>query len=143
MLKGKTPVIENISRLEKFYKYLNYEVSSSTLLFAIYFMPIFIELLILATIIFTPFMLYVLFKEAKYGWVTSFIVIVLLPILILLVFAFQYNFLALLPFYFYCFLIRFETKDWLREKRARNDLALQKIKQANKGIEMDNWVVQK
>lgn len=135
----QTPILENATRLDKFYQYLNYEVGSSLLLVGLLFMPILLEeLLKLAAILFTPYLIYVLYKEAKYGWITTFILIVLLPDLLLLVFAFQYNVFALLPFYFYCYILRLEAKNWLKEKRSRNELALQKIRKANKSNEFED-----
>ena len=135
----QTPMLENTTRLAKFYQYLNYEVGSSLLLVGLLFMPILLEeLLKLAAILFTPYLIFVLYKEEKYGWITTFIAIVLIPVLGLLVFAFQYNVLALLPFYFYCYLLRFEAKNWLKEKRSRNELVLQKIRKENKSNEFED-----
>ncbi len=135
----QTPMLENSTRLAKFYQYLNYEVGSSLLLVGLLFMPILLEeLLRLAAILFTPYLILVLYKEEKYGWITTFIAIVLIPVLGLLVFAFQYNVLALLPFYIYCYLLRFEAKNWLKEKRSRNELVLQKIRKENKSNEFED-----
>jgi hypothetical protein len=60
-----------------------------------------------------------------------------------LIFAFGYSFLALLPFYLYCFLLRFEAKGWLTEMRARNDLVLQKIRKENEGNALEDYIVMK
>jgi len=106
-----------------------------------WFIPILIPLLFLAAIIFTPYIVYVLFKEERNGWLLTFILMVLLPVVLLLVLVYQYFVLTLLPFYLYCFLLRFEAKSWLTEMRARNDLVLQKIKKANKSNEIDDWIV--
>jgi len=139
MERVKTPILENVSRLENFYKYLNYEVGSSGLLFGLYLVPGLIAgILQLAAVMFTPYLLYVIYKEEKFGWFTTFIVIVLLPVLLLFVFAFEYNVLALLPFYFYCFLLRFEVKSWMVEMRARNELVIQKITKDNLSNEFED-----
>ncbi len=141
MEKVNSLKLENTSQLEKLYKYLNYEISSSPLFIGSLFLPIFVPILFLAAFIFTPYLLYVLYKEGRNGWFLTFILMVLLPVLLLLVLAVQYFLFALLPFYFYCFLLRFEAKGWLTEIRARNDFTLQKIKKANESNEIDDWIV--
>ncbi|MDA3861603.1 MAG: hypothetical protein PF445_10285 [Melioribacteraceae bacterium] len=135
------PKLENIQRLEKLYKYLNYEVSSSVLYIGSWFIPIFIPLLILAAIVFTPFMLFVLYKENKKGWIIFFVVTTIIPIILL---TFLYPILlmlGLIPFYFFCFILRMEAKGWITEMRARNDLVLHKIRKENEGQDLEDWMV--
>ncbi|MCF6271288.1 MAG: hypothetical protein L3J41_16365 [Melioribacteraceae bacterium] len=141
MQKVNSPKLENTLRLEKLYKYLNYEISSSILFIGSWFIPIFIPILFLAAIGFTPYILYVLYKERRNGWLLTFILMVLLPVVMLLIFAYHYFVFSLIPFYLYCFLLRFEAKGWLTEMRARNDLVLQKIRKANESNELDDWIV--
>jgi hypothetical protein len=84
-------------------------------------------LAIIAAILFAPFMLYVLFKEKRYGWIIFFIIIVLLPLLIDVLFFYHTNvylillFIPLALFYFYCFLLRITIRDWMQEKNAKNE----------------------
>lgn len=59
----------------------------------------------------------------------------------LLVFATQYFFLILIPFYFYCYILRMTAKEWITEMRARNNLVLQKIEKENKESELEDWIV--
>jgi hypothetical protein len=120
----------NLSRLKK---YLNYEISSSVLFFLSFLAPIFMFFAVGAAIIFTPFMMYVLFKEKKTGWLISFIIIVILPIILLLILSVQFEFAAALLtipivlFYFYCFLLRFAANEWVRELNFKNQYLHEKI----------------
>lgn len=119
----------NLTRLKK---YLNYELSSSILFFLSFQGFIFIILASIAALIFTPFMLYVLFTEKKKGWIILFIIIVIVPIILLIVSSILFEFsrpllfLSLGLLYFYFFLLRFEVNDWVREANARNQYLIDK-----------------
>ena len=102
---------------------------------------LFLVILIGAEILFTPFIIYVLVLENKKGWIISFIILVLLPSVLILVFVSQYFMLILFPFYLYCFILRFEAKSWLTEKRARNELIMQKIRSENEKKNLENFIV--
>lgn len=115
-------------------KYLNYEVSSSILYFLSFQVFVFIFIASAAALAFTPFMLYVLFSEKKKGWIILFIVIVIVPIIFLLILSVMVEFskpllfITLGLFYFYCFLLRFEVNDWVREASAKNQYLIDKKK---------------
>ncbi len=150
MNKVVHPKLESTLRLEKFYKYLNYEINTSWFLPIAWLMYLMfgnngvaiIGLILSAVaIIFTPFLIYVLFKEGKFGWLITFVILVILPALVVITFLFKYLIIAMLPFYLFCFLIRMETKGWISEMRARNNLVLQKIKRANEGVALEDWTV--
>ena len=141
MAKGKAPKLESTVKLEKLYKYLNYEVSSTLLYAGSFFFRLFTPILFIAAIIFTPFMFFVLFKEEKKGWLISFIVMVLIPAILFVTLFPILTIVALIPFYLYCFILRMEVKGWLQEMRARNELALHKFKKANESNEIDDWIV--
>ncbi|NOX67485.1 MAG: hypothetical protein GXO85_17195 [Chlorobi bacterium] len=134
----QNPRLENIERLEKLYKYLNYEISSSILFVAGWFFALFIPILFLAAIIFTPFMLYVLYKESKNGWVISFVLLIIIPAILTAIFYPVLSMFGLIPFYFYCFLLRMEARNWLEEKRAKNEMILEKIKRENEKADLDD-----
>jgi hypothetical protein len=74
--------------------------------------------MILAAILFTPFMLKVLFEERRFGWIIYFIIIVLIPVIAIYFFNFGLSYkpaFQLIPlgtFYFYCFTLRLAIKDW-------------------------------
>ena len=107
---------QNLKRLNY---WLKYELSSSALLLLSWLWGITILLSTVAALVFTPFMLYILFQEKKFGWITFFIIIVILPAITVLIFFLHSNyfmFLILIPlvlFYFYCFLLRYTVDDWL------------------------------
>ncbi len=119
----------NLTRLRK---YLNYQVSSSLLYFLSFQVFVFIFIASAAALIFTPFMLYVLITEKKYGWIVFFIIIVVVPVIILLMLSWMVEFsrpmlfISLGLFYFYCFLLRFQVNDWSREAIARNQYLFEK-----------------
>ncbi len=138
MENSQTPTLENTRRLEKLYKYLNYEISSSILYLASWLFAIFLPLLFLAAILFTPLMLFVLYKEEKKGWIISFVVIIVAPTIITVIIFPALTIVGLIPFYFYCFILRMEVKSWLQEIRARNELVLQKIRKENESNEFED-----
>ena len=116
---------EYTTRLNKLYQFLNYEIKSSFLILLLWIPLMFllvIGLLILAAILFTPFMLFVLYKEERIGWIVTFVLSVIFPLVLLVIFAKQLFFLFMIPFYFYCFVLRMVVKDWIQEKNAKNEL---------------------
>ncbi|HOI29642.1 MAG TPA: hypothetical protein PLZ15_07735 [Melioribacteraceae bacterium] len=121
----------NITRLQR---YLNYEVSGTVLYFFSFFAFVFIFFAAATAIIFTPYMLYVLYSEKKKGWIILFAAIVIVPVIFLLLFTVIAEFSNILLFitlglfYFYCFLLRFEVNDWVREARARSQYLIDKQK---------------
>jgi hypothetical protein len=138
MESEQNPILENTRRLEKLYKYLNYEISSSIVYLASWLFAIFLPLLFLAAILFTPFMLFVLYKEEKKGWIISFAVIIIAPTFLSIIIFPALTILGLIPFYFYCFILRLEVKSWLQEIRARNELILRKIRNSNESNEFED-----
>jgi hypothetical protein len=128
----------NLNQLKKF---LNYEISLSTLYFLSFLAFAFIFAAFAAALIFTPYMLYILFKEDKKSWIVIFIIIVIIPLILLIILTFLFAFdksLFLIPlglFYFYCFLLRFEVNGWIRELSAKN-LFLLKQKEKDEELKM-------
>ena len=104
-------------------------ISSSVfiILFSILFFP---------PAIFTPYILYVLFKEKRYGWIITYFVIVIVPgVLAITVLGFAYGFIIFIPFapfYFFCFLIKFSVDDWIREYNWSQELLEQRKEQEEK-----------
>lgn len=132
----------NLNQLKKF---LNYEVSLSVLYLLSFLMAAFLFDAFAAALIFTPYMLYILFKEDKKSWIVIFIIIVIIPLIILIILTFLFTFdksLLLIPlglFYFYCFLLRFEVNSWIRELSAKN---LFKFQQKQKEEELKIFMKQ-
>lgn len=124
--------------LRKLSQYLNYELSSSILYFLSNAVSITLILAIVAATIFTPFMLYFLFRAKKIGWLITFFIIVIIPFIICIIIGLKVNFLAafaLIPlgfFYFYCFILKISTNEEIRELSAHEVLLLQKAEEENK-----------
>lgn len=121
-------------RLARLNKYLNYQISTLILLIAAFFVfPILYAALPVA-VVFSAYMLTVLWKEHKKGWVVFFAIMVGLPFILALILVIFYTYttfilLASIPlFYFYFFLLRYESNDWVKELRARNQYLIEKKK---------------
>lgn len=123
--------------LNKLSKVLNYQLSSILLFFLSFFVFIFIFLAALASVIFIPYMLYILFNEKKYGWIIFFALIVILPVFTILILWSSVPVLKLMllviigVFYFYCFILRVEVNNWAKETRAKNEYLINKLHNSN------------
>ncbi len=79
-------------------------------------------------IVFGPYVLFVLYKNGKRGWLITFAVMVGIPI----PFAFLstgnivlnaiLHFLPLLTFYLYCYLLRFSVGEWISDLSSIDQL---------------------
>jgi len=134
MIYNMTEIDQHLSNnnLTRLSKYLNYQISTVGL-FVLSFLSFgFIFLVTIAAIIFTPFMLYVLYKENKNGWIVFFIILVVIPFILSTIlhftvtFIFPWYLIVLVIFYFYCFLLRLEVNNWMRERRSRLQYLLEK-----------------
>jgi hypothetical protein len=133
----KSKVITHIELVELFRDALYYEINISNyiliILFPIrYFVsfiasdPLFeikVILIIIAgaAVLFTPFILYVLIKEKKYGWIIFYFVLIILPLLLgYMIFKDTLAFEAALLFplgffYLYCYIIKFQVDKWITD----------------------------
>jgi hypothetical protein len=111
---------------------LNYHISTGVLFLLSFFGGIFLTIASLAAVIFTPYLIYVLILEKKIWWIVGFIIIVIFPILLALIFFKQYFTFALIIslacFYFYSFLLRLSVNGWIKEYNWRQQLPIDKIK---------------
>ena len=105
----------NVMRLQQ---WLDYELSTGVLILLTWVWGSLLLLLIIAAILFTPFMLKVLFEERRYGWIIYFLIIVVIPLILSFLFVTGstyksvFQFIPLGTFYFYCFTLRLAIKDW-------------------------------
>lgn len=105
----------NVLRLQQ---WLDYELSTAALLFLSYFWRFTLLIIIIVAVLFTPFMLKILFEEKRFGWIFFSIILVILPAVIFLFLRIDSSYkiiLELIPlalFYFYCFLLRLSVKSW-------------------------------
>ncbi len=121
----------NLTRLSK---YLNYEIAGSVLFLFSFFAGFLIFFLIVAALVFTPFMLYELYKENKNGWIVFFFILIVVPFILSIIFhltvsfVFPWYLIVLALFYFYCFLLRIEVNNWMRERRSKLQYIIEKQK---------------
>jgi hypothetical protein len=113
--------IKSNYKLERLSRYLNYEFSSIALFGLSFFYRVFLLLAILLSVPFTVYMIYVLTKEKRYGWIIFFFCFVVLPLII--IFLFIPNPLLILitlaPFFLYCFMLKTVVRSWISERKFR------------------------
>lgn len=109
------------SHLQMLCTILNYELSTVVLYLLQYYWQITIFLAAFAALLFTPYLIFILIKEKRYGYIIFFISFVIFPLSVIILFLSDHLFyLAYLQiplplFYFYCFMLRFNANEWLRE----------------------------
>lgn len=117
--------------LDRLALFLNYELSASLLFFVSFVVWIFIFIAIVIAGVFIPYMIYVLLKEGRHGWIIFFNVMILTPLLISILFLPSYFSIFMLIsvalFYCYCFFLRMTVNEWIKERNWR----LQLIEQRN------------
>jgi hypothetical protein len=116
--------------LDRLALFLNYELSASLLFFFSFVVWIFLFIAILIAGIFIPYLIYVLLKEGRHGWILSFNVMILTPLIISILFLPSYFSIFLLLsvalFYCYCFFLRITINEWIRERNWRLQLIEQR-----------------
>jgi len=128
----RSKIINDIVEQRRFRAILYFELSTSAGFILSSFWPINLYIIIAAAILFTPYMLYVLIKERKYGWIVIFFLMVVLPYPVIYLIIGEYILLTawlllpVIPFYLYCFLIKFSVDDWLREYNWEQQLIEQR-----------------
>ena len=136
----------NTDNLSKLSKVLNYQLSTTVLLILMYAGGFTLLGITVAAIIFSPYMLYVLYLEKKNGWIIFFVVLVLLPIItIILSSILVLLFIPLGLVYFYYFLLKFVVRDWIQEKNAKYELQKQMLESKKKREEENdlNFLIQR
>ncbi|MDZ7626133.1 MAG: hypothetical protein U5J96_16995 [Ignavibacteriaceae bacterium] len=127
----KSKFVNDIIELRRFRAILYFELSTA-IAFILNFWPINLYVIVGAAILFTPYMLYVLYKERKYGWIVIFFLVVVLPYPIIYLIVGEYILLTawlllpVIPFYLYCFLIKFSVDDWLNNYNWEQQLIEQR-----------------
>jgi hypothetical protein len=123
--------------LEKLAQWLNFHISTGILLLLSFFEPMALALTIIAAIIFTPIMLYFIFKAGKASWVFSFIICAMVPFIICIIMGLKFNYMfvfllvGLIFFYFYFFVMRFVVNDKLSEVIAGEELQRERKEERN------------
>lgn len=112
-----------ISKLKRLYYWLSYHRFTGVLYGGLLFVPWLLVLvaLIALAVVFAPYMLLVLYKEGKRGWLIFFAVLVGAPVALTFIhtgsqmFDAFLDFMPLLAFYFYCYLLRFSVREWISD----------------------------
>ncbi|MFA8341370.1 MAG: hypothetical protein ACEPO8_00230 [Rhodothermaceae bacterium] len=114
-----------IQYLSKLNFYLSYELSTGTLALLSYLYTITLVLAVAAAAIFTPFMLFILYREKRFGWINLFLIFIIIPLMLTftnlipdyLAEVLRYSILG--GFYMYCVLLKLVVRDWLQERKSK------------------------
>jgi|UniRef100_A0A7V2ZJN6 hypothetical protein len=134
--------MENIDLLNRLKTILDLEITYPPILLSLTFFimysvnnqtSIIIVVIIAIAKLAIPFIIFVLYKEKKYGWIVSLILLIILPSSIIYwlirdsVFSRYFLIIPFLLFYFFCVLLKYTVREWLTEAEARLELENQKI----------------
>lgn len=134
--------MENIDLLNRLKTILDLEITYPPILLSLTFFimysvnnqtSIIIVVIIAIAKLAIPFIIFVLYKEKKYGWIVSLILLIILPSSIIYwlirdsVFSRYFLIIPFLLFYFFCVLLKFTVREWLTEAEVRLELENQKI----------------
>jgi len=146
-MEGKSKIIYDINAIESFRKMLVFQYKTPAIIIGLFFIlsyilrvsrisnpifPLIMFLIITPPVLFTPFFVYVLLKEKRYGWLTTYFLMVILPgIIILITFwddisKIEVLLFLVLPFYLFCFFIKFSVEEWIREYTWEQQLIQQR-----------------
>jgi predicted neutral ceramidase superfamily lipid hydrolase len=94
---------------------------------------------IIVATLFTTYILYVLIKEKRFGWLITIFIMVVLPVIITYFVSkgslFSVMAIILIPFslfYLYCFLLRYALDDWIEECEGKIELEEEKENESKK-----------
>lgn len=112
-----------VTKLRRLYYWLSYHRFTGLLYGGLFILPwvIILAALILIAVVFTPYMLFVLYKEGKRGWLIFFAFLVGVPVALAFVstgspiFDAVLDFMPLLAYFFYCYLLRFSVREWISD----------------------------
>jgi len=131
-------IVQDVVSLSRLRAILWFELSTSVLFIFISMGPFMIAIAIIAALIFTPYMLYVLIKEKRYEWITIFILMIVIPYIFILLIFYDYILLTawlIIPvvlLYLYYFLLKYSVDDWLKEYYAHENYEEQKRESAKR-----------
>ncbi len=119
--------VAQLQRLHYFLSYNRYTIFTYGGFFFIPFVPLYMLLVVLA-IAFGPYVIFVLYRNGKRGWLLAFGLVVGIPTVLAfipvhdIVAQTALHFLPLLTFYSYCFLLRLTMSDWISDLSAAEGL---------------------
>ena len=133
-------------QLSKLSRVLNYQLSTTLLIVLTYAGILTIIVATIAATIFSPYILYILYSENKFGWITFFILMVLFPMLIIILLGiWELMLIPLALAYFYYFLLKFVVRECIQERNAKRvfEEQLKLSKEKEKQEENLNYLIQK
>jgi hypothetical protein len=152
-------IITDIAAVQRFSDILNFQITIPPSLYLFYiwtniFLPtigmwipvIIIVLIVVAAVIFTPYIFYILIKEKRYGWIITFFLMIFFPLIFgPLIFkntlAFEASLLIPLGiFYFYCFIIKFSVAQWIKDYNWHKQLEEQRKESEEKKKDLMTWL---
>ena len=128
--------------LVKLKYYLNYQISTSLLMLMCYFTSIAILIIAAMVILFTPFMLYALYRNKKKKWLISFGIMVLPLAAAKFAGVGSVAFYIVLgieacSYYIYCIALRMTVNNWIEEYQS--NILLQLDKKREEAKDFDFW----
>lgn len=127
------PLNNELDKLKNLSYYLNYSVPTFGLYAGSFFWGIFLFIAIIAAIIFTPYMLKILYQTDRKKWVFSFVIIIGIPILLSVYFMFTtvmiapiFRMISVGIFFLYCFSLKSNIRNWISDIKFK--IECEKIK---------------
>lgn len=155
----QSKIVTDINAVQMFSDILNYQITIPPALYFLYiwitiFIPsirfwipmIIIGLIVGAAILFTPYIFYILIKEKRYGWIITFFIMIIIPLIFgPIIFrdtlAFEASLMIPLGlFYFYCYLIKFSVAKWIRNYNWHKQLEEQRKQSVQKKRDLMTWL---
>lgn len=130
MLPGDRSSHINLPQVRRLYYWLSYNRYSIFVYGGLFYIPAAPILLLLTVLagVFAPYMLYVLYRNGKRGWLVTFGIVVGIPVVLAFVptgsdiFNAMLRFLPLLTFYFYCYMLRFSVGEWISDASPMGEI---------------------
>ncbi|NLT50676.1 MAG: hypothetical protein GXX85_07160 [Ignavibacteria bacterium] len=111
------------NKLEKLNRVLTYQISGFSLLILSFFVEFVIVVFAACALIFSSYLIYILWGERKIGWIASFIIMMFSPLLLHFVdtgiemLDNSFYLVPIVSFFLYCFLLKIALADWIQDKR--------------------------
>jgi hypothetical protein len=153
-------IITDIAAVQRFSDILNFQITIPPALYLLYiwiyiflpnqimvYIPIIILVIIIsAAVLFTPYIIYITIKEKRYGWIITFFLMIISPLIFgPLIFkdTLAYEASLLIPiglFYFYCYLIKFSVASWIKDYIWHKELEEQRKESEEKKKTLMTWL---
>jgi hypothetical protein len=132
-------LVNDVVAVSRLRNVLNYTLTSAVFSFMSIAFHFGLTIAIIVATLFTTYILYVLIKEKRFGWLITIFIMVVLPVIITYFVSkgslFSVMAIILIPFslfYLYCFLLRYALDDWIEECEGKIELEEEKENEAKK-----------